>query len=129
MKFVKKYSIVGLFFVALLLMVGCGANDTDASAITTEKIDKISVIMFDQSQKTFEDDAIDKILNIINAAKSTNRDSVQDVPEAAPLGKITINDDEEMLYYYQDDGKIYIEKPYAGIYEADDNIDKFFAEL
>lgn len=41
MKFVKKYSIVGLFFVALLLMVGCGANDTDASAITTEKIDKI----------------------------------------------------------------------------------------
>lgn len=114
----------------MAVLVGCGAATEDgAGIISSENIKEFSVELFDQSMKTFEGDAIGQVAEMLNQATLTREKSVQDTPDRSPLGKITINDGEEILYYYQEGDKNYIEKPYVGIYETAVDIDVFFSGL
>ena len=127
--YVKTISM--LIIVAIMaVLVGCGAATEDGTGIiSSENIKEFSVELFDQSMKTFEGDAIEQVAEMLNQATLTREKSVQDTPDGSPLGKITINDGEEILYYYQEGDKNYIEKPYVGIYETTVDIDVFFSGL
>lgn len=120
-----------LILVAIMtVLIGCGvATEGGTGIISSENIKNISVELFDQSKKTFEGDAISQVTEMINKATLTREKSVQDTPDIRPLGKITINDGEEIIYYYQKNDKHYIEKPYVGIYETTVDINAFLSEL
>ena len=64
-----------------------------------------------------------EILQFINSAKPTRKQSVNDTPAVKPYYLIRINTAEpEYLYYvYESGAQPYIEIPYQGIYEADQN--------
>ena len=125
-----KSIAVCMLVVILAVMVGCGGTtESSERIITSDNIQKISVELFDKSKKTFEGGAVSQVTEMINRATPTREKSVQDTPNSLPLGKITINDGEEVIYYYQKNDKCYFEKPYAGIYETAVDVNAFLSEL
>lgn len=128
----KGYKSIAICIIILMMaiMVGCGGTKDDGKdIISSGNIDNISVDLFDGSTKELEGDAINKVMGIINDATLTGEDSVNDTPDASVFGKITVNDGEEVFYYYRENDKYYIEKPYAGIYETDVDVNTFIEEI
>lgn len=78
-----------------------------------------------------ESGKVEDIVKAINDAASTKEESVQDVPDAKQYGKIILvsKEDERTLYYYEREGKYYIEEPYVGIYQCEQNLDSYFKSL
>ena len=128
-RFGKSIAIC-MLVVILAVMVGCGGTtESSERIITSDNIQKISVELFDKSKKTFEGGAVSQVTEMINKATPTREKSVQDTPNSLPLGIITINDGEEVIYYYQKNDKYYFEKPYSGIYETSIDVNDFLSEL
>ncbi len=126
----KTIILISVFILVATVFVGCGRTTEEKKEIISPgNIQKISVELFDQSKRTFEDDNINLVTEMINKAKLTRKKSVQDAPDILPLGKITINDGEEIIYYYQKNDKYYIEKPYSGIYETAVDVNAFLSNL
>lgn len=78
-----------------------------------------------------ESEKVEDIVKVINGAASTKEESVQDVPDAEQYGKIILEskEDERTLYYYEREGKYYIEEPYVGIYQCEQNLDSYFKSI
>ena len=129
MKLIKITLAVSMAVAIFILAIGCGTSDSENSIIKSDKVERISIELFNRSEKVFDGDDTSKVIEIIEKAKLTKHESIQDAPDKSPLGKITLNDGEEILYYYYEDEKSYIEKPYEGIYELTADIDKLFVEL
>ena len=126
----KKTLILTITFVIVVALIGCGKTfETKESLISTKNIEKISVELFDKSTKEFKGDSVNQITDTINTASLTEKESVDDSPNIHPFGKITINDGEEIIYYYQKNGKSFLEKPYTGIYKISVDINSFFENL
>lgn len=72
-----------------------------------------------------------EIVKVINSAESTKEESVQDVPDAEQYGKIILvsKEDERTLYYYEREGKYYIEDPYVGIYQCEQDLNSYFKSI
>lgn len=67
---------------------------------------------------------MEQILYIVRDAEPTRSQSVNDQPtNVDAYGTITINTDADptVVYYYEKDGKYYVEQPYVGIYRLDFN--------
>ncbi|SDB04031.1 DUF5301 domain-containing protein [Eubacterium oxidoreducens] len=128
-KQIRTTIAVSIVVAIFVLATGCGASDNDNRIVDLDKVERISIELFDHSEKVFDGGDVGKVVDVIKKAKLTKYESVQDAPDKAPLGRIAINEDEEILYYYYEDEKSYIEKPYEGIYELTENIDKLFSEL
>ena len=122
--------VICLLLALGLILSGCsGSNETVENVITTENIEMVSVELFDKSSKDLNAEQIKKMVTFINEAELTKEESVQDIPSKSPLGRISINDGEEVLYYYQNGDVFYIEKPYEGIFKDSEDVDRFLAEL
>lgn len=125
-----KIITICAFVVMITVIIGCdGTKDNYTEIISSNSIDNISVELFDGSKRIFEGNTISVITETINRATLTEKVSVQDTPDSLPLGKITIDNDKEIIYYYQKDNKYYIEKPYVAIYETTVDINSFLLEL
>lgn len=126
----SKSIAVFIIIVTMATLIGCsGTKGNNAEIISAENTKNISVVLFDGTEKTFDGNKIDALAEMINKATPTENSSVQDVPDALPLGKIIINDGEEVIYYYQKNSKYYIEKPYTYICETTVDINSFLSEL
>ena len=87
----------------------------------------ISAVDFTNSiQKIYDDsESIQKILSEIATGKRTEKQSIQDYPSAEEYGTINIENNGGMttMFYYEENGKYYIECPYKGIYEIENNFE------
>ena len=78
------------------------------------------------SRKIYDDsESIQKILSEIATGKRTEKQSIQDYPSAEEYGTINIENNGGMttMFYYEENGKYYIECPYKGIYEIENNFE------
>ena len=77
-------------------------------------------------KKIYDDsESIQKILSEIATGKRTEKQSIQDYPSAEEYGTINIENNGGMttMFYYEENGKYYIECPYKGIYEIENNFE------
>ena len=126
----KTIILISVFILVATVFVGCGRTTEEKKEIISPgNIQKISVELFDKSKKTFEGGSISQVTEMVNKATLTREKSVQDAPDIHPLGRIIINDGEEVIYYYQKNDKYYFEKPYSGIYETSIDVNDFLSEL
>ena len=66
-------------------------------------------------------------MNALKAAEPTLMESVNDQPtNVDSYGTVSINTDDGSteIYYYDKDGKHYLEQPYRGIYESKDSLER-----
>ena len=85
-----------------------------------ESVQTVSVERDGETADCGNKEQIGELLSILLDMKPTDRQSVQDVPQADAYTSIHFEDTEGRVYtifYYETDGTDYVEQPYQGIYE------------
>ena len=108
--------------LALALLAGCGKpaapmdlppdNAVTEAVIVTMNGGKIAVT---------EPDRIEAVMHFLRAAEPTRTPSVNDQPtNVAAYGTVSVNAGGRttVVYYYEKDGRYYLEQPYQGIYRT-----------
>lgn len=87
-------------------------------------IDNVNVSF--EGKKIYHSDKswINDVVSKMGDAKPTRKESVQDVPKVDNYIKVDFKVKKEnfTVFAYEEKGKYYIERPYQGIYEIDDNL-------
>lgn len=126
-----------LFFLMTMIVIGCvlsGCAEKNNAEIVKESsnLQEINLTLYNgKSINVTKSEKIQDIVKVINSAESTNEESAQDVPNADQYGRIVLvsKEDERTLYYYEREGKYYIEEPYVGIYQCDQNLNSYFKSI
>ncbi len=126
-----------LFFLITMIVIGCvlsGCVENDNAEIVKEasKLQEINLTLYNgKSVNVTETEKLEDIVKVINGVASTKEESVQDVPDAKQYGKIILvsKEEERTLYYYEREGKNYIEEPYVGIYQCDQDLNSYFKSI
>ncbi len=126
-----------LFFLITMIVIGCvlsGCAEKNNAEIVKESsnLQEINLTLYNgKSINVTKSEKIQDIVKVINSAESTNEESAQDVPNADQYGRIVLvsKEDERTLYYYEREGKYYIEEPYVGIYQCDQDLNSYFKSI
>ena len=112
----------------LTVLAGCGKKAEPIDLPSNEAVTSIEVITIDGAKTDItETTQIETVMTALSAAKPTRVQSVNDQPaNVDAYGTISINTAGEatVVYYYDKDSKHYIEQPYRGIYELEDNLEE-----
>lgn len=126
-----------LFFLITMIVIGCvlsGCAEKNNAEIVKESsnLQEINLTLYNgKSINVTKSEKIQDIVKVINSAEFTKEESVQDVPDAEQYGKIILvsKEDERTLFYYEREGKYYIEEPYVGIYQCDQELNSYFKSI
>ena len=126
-----------LFFLITMIVIGCvlsGCAEKNNAEIVKESsnLQEINLTLYNgKSINVTKSEKIQDIVKVIKSAESTNEESAQDVPNADQYGRIVLvsKEDERTLYYYEREGKYYIEEPYVGIYQCDQDLNSYFKSI
>lgn len=126
-----------LFFLITMIVIGCvlsGCAEKNNAEIVKESsnLQEINLTLYNgKSINVTKSEKIQDIVKVINSAEFTKEESVQDVPNADQYGRIVLvsKEDERTLYYYEREGKYYIEEPYVGIYQCDQDLNSYFKSI
>ena len=132
-KMKKTNKIIAVLAVfALALFAGC---DKPAAPIDLPSDDAVTeaviVTMNGEEIAVTEPDRIEAVMRFLRAAEPTRRQSVNDRPtNVASYGAVTIRAGGRttVVYYYEKDGRHYVEQPYQGIYRTQDSLEDLFQE-
>lgn len=118
-----KKVVAVLFLVCLL--TGCGALARGGAIVLPDagEISRVTVTWGSRTASSGDRTYIKLLLDVMKMAKNTGSASVQDVPTgAAWLARIDFAygaSGSSTVFLYPKGGKLYLEQPYEGIYEAD----------
>ena len=121
-----KRTLFVLLMIIAFLLCGCGKQAESIILPSVNDIDSIDITTLDGSDVSYSDkEWIEQFIVVVTQAKSTTKESVQDVPDTETYGKVDIsnNGGTTTFFYYIENEKYYIEQPYKGIYETDIDID------
>jgi len=118
----KTQNIIAVFIaIMMILLAGCGKKAESIDITSGDIVTSIEVITTNGSKVDItEADQIKDVVNALKAAEPTRMESVNDQPtNVDSYGTVSINTDDGSteIYYYDKDGKHYLEQPYTGIYE------------
>ena len=123
----RKILIITMICI-LTVLAGCGKKAEPIDLPSNEAVTSIEVITIDGAKTDItETTQIETVMTALSAAKPTRVQSVNDQPaNVDAYGTISINTAGEatVVYYYDKDSKHYIEQPYMGIYELEDNLEE-----
>lgn len=86
-----------------------------------KEVENVIVWESDGVETDLKDTDYASIYQYICGAKPTRKKSVNDCPSVEKFHSMTVKTDKESYDYmiYEEDGKVYIEIPYVGIYNTD----------
>lgn len=122
----KKIIAVTIVF-ALALLAGCGEKAEPIVMPANDVVTSIEVVTLGGANVDIT--AVDQIeitMEALREAAPTRMPSVNDRPtNVSTYGTVSINTAGEgtVVYYYDKDGKHYIEQPYRGIYELEEGLE------
>lgn len=123
----KLLKLVIAIVSAFLCLTGCRKHTAEPIMLpASDDIHSISIELIDGRQVTYDDsESIKQVISAISIGKATNKESVQDFPSENVYGTINIegNGGPTTVFYYEKGGKYYVEQPYQGIYETEDNLE------
>ncbi|MDD4781751.1 MAG: DUF5301 domain-containing protein [Tissierellia bacterium] len=121
----KKFSCIILFILIFTLgLLGCGKNANSIELPPTDNISSIEIAGGLEDTIITDKEIIASFIQKVGEAKPTNKQSVQDVPTVSEYTRVDFvsKGNISSIFIYQKNSKWYIEQPYHGIYETDENI-------
>ena len=122
----KRIIVVAIVF-ALALLAGCGKKADPIDMPSNGAVTSIKVVTLGGAKIDItEAGQIEIVMHALSAAEPTRAQSVDDQPtNVDAYGTVSINTAGEstVVYYYEKDGKHYIEQPYRGIYKIEDSLE------
>lgn len=119
-----KKLIIIMSLCLLVALAGCGKKADPIDLPDNDAVKSIDISSIDGDKIELSEDGMKEILHIVRDAEPTRSQSINDQPtNLDAYGTIVINTNEEstVLYYYEKNGKYYVEQPYVGIYRLDFN--------
>lgn len=118
----KRMMFAGIVIaMCIVSLVGCGKTAEPISLPASVDVTKIDIETPDGARISFNVFSdIEQIVETLNGAEPTRTPSVNDQPtNVDAYGRVSIDSGGEttVLYYYDRDGRHFVEQPYAGIYE------------
>ena len=117
--------ITAAILLALALLAGCGKPAAPIDLPSDHAVTEVGGVTINGEEfAVTEPDQIEAVMRLLRAAEPTRRQSVNDSPSnVASYGIVSIyaGDRTTVVYYYEKDGKHYIEQPYRGIYRLEDS--------
>lgn len=116
--------IICLFMVSIL--VSCNKDEPKIELPKAADIQTIEIPGGIQDIIIDDEDIINKFITKASEAKYTNKESIQDVPvvnEYVRVDFVGVNLFSS-VFIYKDQDKWYIEQPYVGIWQTDENLIK-----
>lgn len=132
----KKFFLIGFAVLVVLIAGAYLAYDSIFPKAEPIKLLKVSetdsICIYDSNENVIElnDSEIEALFIYINAAEPTRIMSVNDYPSARPYYVLEIKSVDRYFRYmiYEDNGKVYVELPYEGVYTIDEKAIAIFAE-
>ena len=120
----KKYISIFLCLACVLTLVACGKEADPITLPQTDEITSIDITVGGNTVSHSDKTWISEIIANISSSEPTNKESVQDVPQAESYIKIDFQFETgtSTLFAYEDSGKYYVEQPYQGIYKIDSQL-------
>ena len=120
----KKYISIFLCLACVLILVACGKKADPITLPQTDEITSIDITVEGNTVCHSDKTWISEIIANISSSEPTNKESVQDVPQAESYIKIDFQFETgtSTLFAYEDSGKYYVEQPYQGIYKIDSQL-------
>ena len=124
----KKKSFWIFIVVAIILVAGAyqvyDRIFPKAGAIKQLKLSEIETIYVynnDENEIELSDSEIEELFTYINEAEPTRIISVNDYPNVRPYYVVEIESVDRYFRYmiYEENGKVYVELPYEGVYGVD----------
>ena len=120
----KTFISMACIVVLGLSLTACGKKAEPMVLPYAEEIRSIEVSNGIDDIICIDKDVIASFIHKVSDAKATSKKSVQDVPNVSEYTRVDLVQDGRLtsVFIYQEDDKWYIEQPYQGIYESDENI-------
>lgn len=116
-----KYVLLLLGIIAAIFLFACSSKEVADTIVLPKKEDIISVAVEnnDVSFACTDMEQIIKITSLLKDMMPTSKSSVNDLPLVDDYISISFhcsNDTVETIFFYEDNGKMYAEQPYQGVY-------------
>lgn len=117
----KRPMIFTISLFMTILLSACSSKKT-ADAIVlpaTEDMVSISIVSGDMTATCIDEEQIEEFMSILADMEPTAKSSVNDFPVVDDYVTINFNcsdDTIKTVFFYEDNGKQYVEQPYQGIY-------------
>ena len=110
--------------ICIFILAGCVQTASPIRLPNLKKISSIDISFEGNKIHHTDKSWINDVVSGIKHAKATRKESVQDEPKVDEYIKIDIkySGNTSTLFAYENKKKYYIEQPYQGIYEIDDNL-------
>ena len=133
----KKALIIGLIVALCGLIVGGIAVFDNVFPMAepikcpgADEIMSVSVSLNDDEEVILSEELFFELLKEISEGEPTRRMSVNDYPTAEMYYKIVIEADRSYCYFvYDENGQVYVELPYEGVYKSDNAIISLLSEM
>ena len=117
----KRIALYIISLIVVFLLSACSSQKVADSIVLPELGDltSISVVSGDITATSIDKQWMADIMTILTDMESTSQSSINDVPNVE--GYITINlncsdGSVKTVFFYEENGKEYVEQPYQGIY-------------
>ena len=131
MKRIYVFSIISLLIVVLLS--ACSSKVADSVVLpTTDDVTSITVVSGDTTATSTDKEWMGEVMSILIDMTATSKVSVNDFPSVDDYITINLNcsdDTVTTIFFYEEQGKEYVEQSYQGIYEPDPALGTKITEL
>ena len=123
-----KKNIIMLLFVLITALAFSACTKVNKEPLNLPELSSIESVRIsyinNPAFEVYDADWIEAFIGKANSAEFTSKKSIQDRPafsEMIQIDLIKANNTESTLFVYEENGKHYIEQPYQGIYETDED--------
>ena len=130
----KKCVLLLFCIIMAVFLFACSSKETADTIVLPEieYIDSISVENNDGSFSCTDMEQITKIVSALKDMEPTSKSSVNDFPAVDDYMSIHFycsDDTVETIFFYEDNGEMYVEQPYQGIYTPSSAFETSITEL
>ena len=131
MKRIYVFPIISLLIV--ILLSACSSKVADPVVLpTTDDVTSITVVSEDTTATSTDKEWMGEVMSILIDMTATSKVSVNDFPSVDDYITINLNcsdDTVTTIFFYEEQGKEYVEQSYQGIYEPDPALGTKITEL
>lgn len=131
MKRIYVFPIISLLI--FILLSACSSKEADPVVLpTTDDVTSITVVSGDTTATSTDKEWMGEVMSILMDMTATSKVSVNDFPSVDDYITINLNcsdDTVTTIFFYEEQGKEYVEQSYQGIYEPDPALGTKITEL
>ena len=126
----KRFLLI-FTILCCMLFTACGQSTKTITLPDPDDIVEVEIALDESDVRIYTGEEFQKTLSALHAAKSINKESIDDTPGVENAIRIDLffRNGFSRCYVYEADGLYYVEQPYEGIFQIDESAYQQVLEL